>query len=688
MKKKIRFTHSKERVVISDVLPYEIPLTFSNRYFYSFLVENSVQYSGGEFTWIPVSKAADQAVKILLGLKLDSFGSLEYIGDKVICHNGDAVTIPFTYGITHKEDELRVLSFAHPKNQIKAVEFYERYKDLIVYYCQRSKFTLRAPVSVARCVYWDKKSKLPEVDMDNNEVIEEEGGEYASIKSYFVYKKISNIFKFFESKDYHRCEKIYNNMAKLDISKCFDSIYTHSIAWSILGKATVKDIMSGVIPGGGINGSFSDAFDRLLQQENYSETNGILIGPETSRIFAEIILQSVDKEVYEELEEQGVIHGDGYEIFRYVDDYFVFYNDPDIYKKILAQIQFSLKHYKLNLNTEKEVVYHKPIITEITIAKKLISNLLNDKLKYKIETFEEECGDEVYVKRKGSIYVSAASLITEFKTIIKSSEVEYRDVLNYSLSIVESKCKKILEDFRGVDRNSASAKSLVYAIASIVEFSFFIYSVSPRVNTTVKLSRILFVLVSFLRTKEVSKDDMDGVFKKIFENIYFIANKNKSKKYAQVETLYLLIILSELGKDYRIEEEVLASYFAIKKNEDGGYVFSNELNLFSITVLLFYIKDKKRYSLLRSSIEEHIRMKMFKKTSVICKDAERTVLLFDSISCPYLSMGLKRDILVIYGVSDPREQEEIIALKKEWFTKWIDFDWGKELDAKRSLEVY
>ena len=41
-RKKIRLRYKKERVVFSDVLPYELPLIFSNRYFYKFLVRNGV----------------------------------------------------------------------------------------------------------------------------------------------------------------------------------------------------------------------------------------------------------------------------------------------------------------------------------------------------------------------------------------------------------------------------------------------------------------------------------------------------------------------------------------------------------------------------------------------------------------------------------------------------------------------
>ena len=41
-RKKIKLQYKKERVVFSDILPYELPIIFSNRYFYRFLVNNKI----------------------------------------------------------------------------------------------------------------------------------------------------------------------------------------------------------------------------------------------------------------------------------------------------------------------------------------------------------------------------------------------------------------------------------------------------------------------------------------------------------------------------------------------------------------------------------------------------------------------------------------------------------------------
>lgn len=112
--------------------------------------------------------------------------------------------------------------------------------------------------------------------------------------------------------------KKYNKLLKLDISKCFDSIYTHSLAWAILGKDVAKSKI------GITNQTFAGEFDRFMQVINYKETNGIIIGPEFSRIFAELILQNVDIRLEEKLSEERHYHRQDYQIFRYVDDFFFF----------------------------------------------------------------------------------------------------------------------------------------------------------------------------------------------------------------------------------------------------------------------------------------------------------------------------------------------------------------------------
>ncbi|MEY4589011.1 MAG: hypothetical protein RL497_1087 [Pseudomonadota bacterium] len=693
MNKKINIKYQKERVILSDVLPFEVPITFSNRYFYDFLVRNRIDYSSNNISWRASGSATDTVIKLLFGIDKPTKSITKQVGLKSIVFNSfdnfepkkNMASVPFGYNISHQENRFRELTIAHPRNQLQMVSLYDEYKELILYHCNISKFSIRRPSRIARYVNYQDKTHFNLLSEDAG-AVEEIDSEYRNLRSFFVYEDYSNIHKFYESHKYHRCEKKYNKLLKIDVAKCFDSIYTHSLAWALMTKDSVKQQL--IKAPSVIEKTFGGVFDRLMQQINYNETNGIIIGPEFSRIFAELILQSVDRDVFLSLKSVKLIRGRDYELFRYVDDYFVFYNEDATKDCILKDLQIALKVYKLYLNPAKELIYEKPIITEITIAKNKISKLLNERLKYEMkEEFEaDDLGEQVKIKI-GSIRISANHLITDFKTVIRESGVKYKDILNYTLAVIEGQCRNILKNYLSIAKNNNSQKEFVRAILDIVEFIFFVYSVSPRVNTTLKLCRILHLLIEFFKSNSVDYDCRHIVFKLIFDDICFLLKKNKNTQYTQVETLYFLVALSELGKDYWLDQSLLCQYFGIN-DQEANYNVGIDLNYFSITVLLFYMKNKKRYSVLRLTIINYI-VGLFEKNKLTLKrNTELTLLLFDSLTCPYIGTDIKRKLLDIYGVVDIALQDSVINSNQYWFTKWTNFDFGKELDAKRSQEVY
>ena len=682
MTKKRPIKYKKERMALSDILPYELPLTFSNRYLYDFLIKNKVEYKNKNFFWLHKDHFTDLYILILLGFPVNTETKIfknQNIEYTTLKNNAPyMVTIPLTYFISHKENQYRELSIIHPKNQIQAINFYERFKDLIIYFSGISKFSLRAPKSIATCTYYNDKSKL-QTFIDKETIIEERSKEYKNLRSFFSYEKYSNIFKFYESKDFHRCEKLYNKMVKLDVSKCFDSIYTHSIAWAILTKQSVKEKLRK------LEGSFADEFDKLMQQMNYNETNGIIIGPEISRIFAELILQAIDNNLFGNLKKQDIYFKSDYEIFRYVDDYFIFFNHDTIYDEILKNLQICLKQFKLHLNTAKSSLYEKPIITNISIAKKQISGLISDKIKYNITNKESEDDDDTV--KIGKIYIRYSPLITDFKTILKINDVKYKDIINYSLSIVERKCREIIKDYLSIEHNTRTDKELINAFLAILEFSFFIYSVTPRVNSTIKLIRILFQIILFLKNNKIGIEFEHIVYKMAFDNIDFILRKNITQEYIQIETLYLLTLLPEFGHEYWLDLDHLAKYFSAKK-ENNEYKFDIDLNYLSISVILFYMKDKKRYAKLKKSILKLVKKKFQNNKHQLHQDTELTLMFFDIISCPYVADEHKFELMDLFAIDTPDQQNAFIKIQKNLFTKWSNFDFAKELDSKKSLNVY
>lgn len=682
-RKKKYIKYKKERVILSDVLPFEVPITFSNRHFYDFLLSCKIEIEGEN---IAIGKndtpTNQEIVKLLFGINKEK----PFTDSKVNFDERKRDAIPFGYKIVHKENDFRELAIIHPKNQLAVIGFYDTYRDLILYYSNKSQFSIRRPHRIAKYTYFIDRLHIEKLAEANDEIVEQNDLEYENLKTFFVYKKYSNIHKFYESYQYHRCEKKFNYLFKFDISKCFDSIYTHSISWALLDKEVVKKYLPDS------KQTFGNRFDILMQKLNYNETNGILIGPEFSRIFAELILQEIDDRAKQELKLAGLHYKRDYEIFRYVDDYFVFYNDEAAKDKILSTFRLGLRDFKLSLNDSKTIQYKKPIITEITIAKQKINDLLNT-ISYKIEDFEddfEENGITPIKKKKGKIYIDSNSLITKFKTIIFEAKIDYKDILNYTFAIIERKLNSLVKNYFKIIDEKNTEKDFTNALLELLDFVFFLYSVSPRVNTTIKLCRILRIVTATLNLKgEFNNDFKHLVFKKIYDNIVFTLHKNKTVKHTQVETLYLLIALGELGNKYWLTEDVLASYLRIENN-GADFYSETELNYFSIVVSLFYMKDKVRFKRLR----EFILQRLVEKFENVdygyrIKKAELILLLFDIIAYPFVNIdAIKRKLLTLYKIEDVGLQTNIINARNNWFTNWSEFDFGKALDAKQSQEVY
>ncbi|ELK1826504.1 RNA-directed DNA polymerase, partial [Vibrio cholerae] len=164
-------------------------------------------------------------------------------------------------------------------------------------------------------------------------------------------------------------EKKFHSMLQVDISKCFPSIYTHSIGWAVKSKRLAK---------AKVKGSFDGEFDNLMQLTNYRETNGILIGPEISRIFSEVILQKIDLNLVKKMDDNGYKISKDYDFRRYVDDYFIFYRSDEVKNIIVKNLEHCLLDYKMYLNEAKTTIASRPFATNISLAKFALRNTVNE----------------------------------------------------------------------------------------------------------------------------------------------------------------------------------------------------------------------------------------------------------------------------------------------------------------------
>ena len=161
----------------------------------------------------------------------------------------------------------------------------------------------------------------------------------------------------------------YNYVVITDIADFFPSIYFHNIE-TVLGECVQ---LSG-------KSSHVKSLLNMVKAMHLCQTHkGLPVGPQFSRPIAELILDSVDRELYE----------NGIKFIRYVDDYkFFCESESDAYKKLifLSQKLYDSTNLKLNGHKTKilpiEIFQEKYINTtkenEKNIVFQTFKDLLND----------------------------------------------------------------------------------------------------------------------------------------------------------------------------------------------------------------------------------------------------------------------------------------------------------------------
>lgn len=298
--------------------------------------------------------------------------------------------------------------------------------------------------------------------------------------------------------------------------------------------------------------------------------------------------------------------------------------------------------------------------------------MLDDILIFKFVEIEKE---GLEIERKGDFYINIDKLIIDFKSIIKQTGVEYSAILNYTFSILQTKTENILKRYKQVTPNYRCPEELISGLINLISFSFFVYTVSPQITTTTRICRILSEIIYFIKRNDFSYDLKDALYKDIFFNIELIFIKNKINKFSQLETINFLLISVELGKNYTFTDNSLLDYFGINSNTKAVQDLQT-LNYFSLTALLFYIRNKKQHHNLKKSVCEAILYKVRKAKEDILDlgdNTEFTLLIFDLLSCPYLEIRFKKQLLNLYknNIGNIDNVVNYISSNK-WF-----IDWGK-----------
>ncbi|MBB5441597.1 MULTISPECIES: antiviral reverse transcriptase Drt4 [unclassified Paraburkholderia] len=130
-----------------------------------------------------------------------------------------------------------------------------------------------------------------------------------------------------------------------DVASCFNSIYSHSIPWAVVGVEQAKAQARGMA-----DRHWSDEIDALQRAARRNETNGVAIGPATSSIIVELVLGRVDAN----------LRAKGFRFRRYIDDYIAFCATHENAQLFLRELSEELAAFKLHLNLQKTNVAELP----------------------------------------------------------------------------------------------------------------------------------------------------------------------------------------------------------------------------------------------------------------------------------------------------------------------------------------
>lgn len=440
--------------ILTDLLPVELSERFSFRPFYDFLLQKQQQSE--------LKEIADQ-------MKKECAESESKIFD-----NGWG-TMPLKYDILKGNDSLRRMSLIQPFSALNIYLFMECFqKDILNFFESNHRFSIRYHRKSNDLYYKARSSKTTRYIQNfsrklGKSVLQQTG-------SYFKIYPFDSLNAFTASRNWRMCNYEYTHFAKIDYKSCFDSIYSHVFAWIM--ERNVVDSKNANNP------SLFLTIDRMLMNINGKASNGIVIGPEYSRLIAEILLEQIDSEVYLALVHEGYQWKKDYRIFRYVDDLYIFTNIPQAREAIVRQYRNIGSKYLLNLNELKYFECDTPAtfsnwIEKTRILADKIDKSFYSKVEYKALDAAQQC------LTKHDEYIPMDRMKDEFIVLIKEYPDNKRTIISFLLSTLLNKIGMTRQGYR-LFCEKKTGKAMLF-----VEFALFMYAFCPCFDNARKVISLL-----------------------------------------------------------------------------------------------------------------------------------------------------------------------------------------------------
>ena len=456
--------------ILTDLLPVEISELFSFSQFYLFLMEK---------------KQREVIEQIINTLRIHKSK-----GDKVMFEHGWGAQ-PLKFNILKTKKTLREMSIVHPFSAINLFLFMECYqKDLLNYFENNHYFSIRYHKKNTDLYYKSKSKQATNYFQAASNKIGK--GAIQQAGNYFKIFPFESINSFTDSRKWRISNFKFKNYAKADFKSCFDSIYTHAFKWIIV-RHVVDSKMAN-------NSHLFITIDRILQNINGLSSNGLIVGPEFSRLTAEVLLQQIDHEVKSMLLVENIAQHTNYEIFRYVDDIHIFAHDKETVDKIIENYTHIGDKYLLKLNELKLFTCQTPCLPKEWLGKtRAISDVISGFFyRGKKTQFEKLPEDEQFIV--SAEHISVDRIKDEILVLIKQNDEDTRTIVSFLLSTIINNISKKKDGYRLFGKNA------IQKAMTLIDTSLFIYAFYPAFEQTRKIISI----ISYMNKEINFKENLDA----------------------------------------------------------------------------------------------------------------------------------------------------------------------------------
>ncbi len=189
------------------------------------------------------------------------------------------------------------------------------------------------------------------------------------------------------------CSLEYSHLIHTDVTDCYGSLYTHSIAWALHGEPEAKANRNK-------NELVGNEIDFLIRSSRHGQTNGISQGSVLMDFVAEMVLGWVDEKLTEEMKLEEWESKTDFKILRYRDDYRIFANSDTLAEEILKAVSDKLRLVGMSLGVVKTVISPNVVEGSIKSDKRASINLQMELQNLSKNDDELGKNDEETIQRK------------------------------------------------------------------------------------------------------------------------------------------------------------------------------------------------------------------------------------------------------------------------------------------------